>query len=44
MSALASARPAAQLRALLGHRLAKPVVFGLSLLPFFWLLYAATFN
>lgn len=44
MSALASARPAAQLRALLRHRLAKPVLFGLSLLPFFWLLYAATFN
>lgn len=44
MSALASARPAAQLRALLRHRLAKPVLFGLLLLPFFWLLYAATFN
>jgi len=44
MPALASARPAAQLRLLLRHRLAKPVVFGLSLLPFFWLLYAAIFN
>ncbi len=44
MSAPASARPAAQLRLLLRHRLAKPVAFGLSLLPFFWLLYAAIFN
>lgn len=30
-----------QLRTLPGHRLAKPLVFGLSLLPFGWLLYAA---
>ncbi len=44
MSALASARPAVPLRQLLRHRLAKSVAFGLSLLPFFWLLYAAIFN
>ena len=29
---------------LLRHRLAKPIAFGLSLLPFCWLLYAAIFN
>ena len=44
MSALASARPAMRLHLLLRHRLAKSVAFGLSLLPFFWLLYAAIFN
>lgn len=44
MSPLASAGPAAQLRLLLRHRLAKPIAFGLSLLPFCWLLYAAIFN
>ncbi|MBA3059773.1 sulfite oxidase heme-binding subunit YedZ [Rhodoferax sp.] len=32
------------MRPLLRHRMAKPVAFGLSLLPFFWLLYAAIFN
>lgn len=38
-------RPVAvRVRALLLHRLAKPVVFGLSLLPFGWLLYAAITN
>ncbi|MBU3900099.1 MAG: sulfoxide reductase heme-binding subunit YedZ [Gammaproteobacteria bacterium] len=37
-------QPTAQLRPLLRHRMAKPVAFGLSLLPFFWLLYAAIFN
>ena len=30
-----------QLKALLLHRLAKPMVFGVALLPFCWLLYAA---
>lgn len=44
MDALASPRPALQVRALLLHRFVKPVVFGLSLLPFCWLLYAAITN
>lgn len=44
MDALASPRPALQVKALLLHRFAKPVVFGLSLLPFCWLLYAAITN
>lgn len=44
MSALASRRPAAWLRPLLRHRLAKPLVFGLSLLPLCWLLYGAIFD
>lgn len=44
MDALASPRPAVQVKALLLHRFAKPVVFGLSLLPFCWLLYAAITN
>ncbi len=44
MSALAWRRPAAWLRPLLRHRLAKPLVFGLSLLPFCWLLYGAIFD
>ena len=33
-----------QLKALLLHRLAKPLVFGVALLPFGWLLYAALTN
>ena len=32
------------MKTLLQHRFAKPVLFGLSLLPFCWLLYAATAN
>lgn len=44
MDVLASPRPALQVKALLLHRFAKPVVFGLSLLPFCWLLYAAITN
>ncbi|MFZ4478354.1 MAG: sulfite oxidase heme-binding subunit YedZ [Rhodoferax sp.] len=32
------------MKTLLQHRFAKPVLFGLSLLPFCWLLYAATGN
>lgn len=44
MDALASPRPAVRVKALLLHRFAKPVVFGLSLLPFCWLLYAAITN
>lgn len=44
MSALAWLRPAAGLKPLLRHRLAKPIAFGVSLLPFGWLLYAALFD
>ncbi len=33
-----------RVKALLLYRFAKPVVFGLSLLPFCWLFYAAVFN
>lgn len=44
MDAVASPRPTVRVRALLLHRFAKPVVFGLSLLPFCWLLYAAITN
>lgn len=32
------------LKIMLMHRAAKPLVFGLALLPFAWLVYAATFN
>jgi sulfoxide reductase heme-binding subunit YedZ len=42
MSALAWLQPAVRLRPLLRHRLTKPIAFFLSLLPFCWLLYAAT--
>ncbi|HEY5580454.1 MAG TPA: sulfoxide reductase heme-binding subunit YedZ, partial [Rhodoferax sp.] len=44
MPVLAWLRPAVQLRPLLRHRLAKPVVFVLSLLPFCWLFYGALFD
>lgn len=44
MDALVSPRPAVRVRVLLLHRFAKPWVFGLSLLPFCWLLYAAITN
>jgi sulfoxide reductase heme-binding subunit YedZ len=44
MVALASPRPAVRLKTLLLHRFAKPLVFGLSLWPFCWLLYAAITN
>lgn len=44
MDATASPRPAVRVRVLLLHRFAKPLVFGLSLLPFCWLLYAAITN
>ncbi|WP_394756159.1 sulfite oxidase heme-binding subunit YedZ [Rhodoferax sp.] len=44
MATLAWLPSATQLRPLVRHRLAKPLVFGLSLLPFGWLLYAAIFN
>jgi sulfoxide reductase heme-binding subunit YedZ len=44
----ASARPrlapVRRAKSLLLHRLAKPLVFGIALLPFAWLLYAAIFN
>ncbi len=36
--------PAVRVKTLLPHRFAKPVVFGLSLLPFCWLLYATIAN
>jgi sulfoxide reductase heme-binding subunit YedZ len=35
---------AVRVKTLLLHRFAKPIAFGLSLLPFCWLLYAATAN
>lgn len=44
MVALAGPRPLVRVKTLLLHRFAKPVVFGLSLLPFCWLLYAAINN
>ena len=45
MATLAMPRPdAIRVKTLLLHRFAKPVVFCLSLLPFFWLLYAAITN
>lgn len=44
MVALAISRPPVRLKTLLLHRFAKPLVFGLSLLPFCWLLYAAITN
>lgn len=44
MVALASPQPSVRLKTLLLHRFAKPLVFGLSLLPFCWLLYAAITN
>lgn len=44
MVALAGPRPLVRVKTLLLHRFAKPLVFGLSLLPFCWLLYAALNN
>lgn len=44
MPALALPRPALRVKTLLLHRLAKPIVFGVSLLPFCWLLFAAMTN
>lgn len=45
MVAFGMPRPdAVQVKTWLLHRFAKPVVFGLALLPFFWLLYAAMNN
>lgn len=44
MKVPASPRPSVPLNTLLRHRFAKPVVFGLALLPFGWLLYAAIFD
>ena len=44
MRALAWSRPSVRLKTLLLHRFAKPLVFGLSLLPFCWLLFAAITN
>ncbi|WP_296448226.1 sulfite oxidase heme-binding subunit YedZ, partial [Rhodoferax sp. UBA5149] len=37
-------RTTVRVNTLLLHRFAKPLVFGLSLLPFFWLLFAAITN
>src|ERR1035437_8254178 len=36
--------PAVRVKSVLLHRFAKPLLFGLSVLPFAWLLYAAIFN
>ena len=44
MVALTSPHAPVRAKTLLLHRFAKPLVFGLSLLPFFWLLYAAVTN
>jgi len=44
MPALASPRPPVRLKTLLLHCFAKPLIFGLSLLPFCWLLFAAITN
>jgi sulfoxide reductase heme-binding subunit YedZ len=44
MSALVREWPAIRVKTLLLHRFAKPVMFGLSLLPFCWLLYATIAN
>jgi sulfoxide reductase heme-binding subunit YedZ len=44
MPALALPRPALRVKTLLLHRFAKPIVFGVSLLPFCWLLFAAMTN
>ena len=44
MVALAIPRPMVRVKKLLLHRFAKPIVFGLSLMPFFWLLVAAITN
>ena len=44
MLALTWLRPAVRMKTLLLHRFAKPWVFGVSLLPFAWLLYAAMAN
>jgi sulfoxide reductase heme-binding subunit YedZ len=45
MVALGMSQPdAVQVKTWLLHRFAKPVVFGVALLPFFWLLYAAINN
>jgi sulfoxide reductase heme-binding subunit YedZ len=44
MPALASPRPPVRLKTFLLHRFAKPLLFGLSLLPFCWLLFAAITN
>lgn len=44
MVALAIRQPSVRGKALLLHRFAKPIVFGLSLLPFCWLLFAAITN
>lgn len=44
MPTLALPRPALRVKTLLLHRLAKPLVFGVSLLPFCWLLFAAMTN
>jgi sulfoxide reductase heme-binding subunit YedZ len=44
MSALARARTVVQAKTVLLHRFTKPVAFGLSLLPFCWLFFAAITN
>ncbi len=44
MTMVVAQNPSMPGRALLMHRSAKPLVFGVSLLPFYWLLYAALTN
>lgn len=44
MAALSSPGPPLRVKSLLLNRFAKPGVFGLALLPFFWLLFAAITN
>lgn len=44
MPALARLPPSVRVKTFLLHRFAKPLAFGLALLPFFWLLYAAITN
>ncbi|MES2878212.1 MAG: protein-methionine-sulfoxide reductase heme-binding subunit MsrQ [Pseudomonadota bacterium] len=44
MTTLTFLRPLFPVKSLLLHRFAKPVAFGLALLPFCWLLYAAVTN
>ena len=44
MSTLVTPRPMLPLKTLLLHRFAKPVAFGLALVPFGWLLYGAFSN
>lgn len=44
MFTLTGSQPSVRVKSLFLHRLAKPIIFGLSLLPFCWLLFAAITN